>query len=177
MVEAGRTKLWESSLVSSVMQDACPIVILPAANCPPASLLLPIHAQLCPPLCDSMDCRPPGSSVHGIFFKQEYWTRLPFSPPRDLPNPRIKLSSPALAGGFFSTESPGKLHVLPTYCQSPVYHINLDGCWILNHRLLIFPSFPSFPNLPVLSRLPSGEWCPTYMFEECSEMGRYPAGW
>ena len=22
-------------------------------------------AQLCPTLCDSMDCRPPGSSVHG----------------------------------------------------------------------------------------------------------------
>ena len=24
-------------------------------------------AQLCPTLCDSMDCNPPGSSVHGIF--------------------------------------------------------------------------------------------------------------
>ena len=25
-----------------------------------------VHAQLCPILCDSMDCSPPGSSVHGI---------------------------------------------------------------------------------------------------------------
>jgi len=24
-------------------------------------------AQLCPTLCDPMDCSPPGSSVHGIF--------------------------------------------------------------------------------------------------------------
>ena len=24
-------------------------------------------AQSCPTLCDSMDCSPPGSSVHGIF--------------------------------------------------------------------------------------------------------------
>ena len=25
-----------------------------------------VHAQLCPALCDPMDCSPPGSSVHGI---------------------------------------------------------------------------------------------------------------
>ena len=24
-------------------------------------------AQLCPTLCDTMDCSPPGSSIHGIF--------------------------------------------------------------------------------------------------------------
>jgi len=37
--------------------------------------------------------------------------RLPFPPPGDLPNPGIKPESlvpPALAGGFFTTESPGK---------------------------------------------------------------------
>ena len=26
-----------------------------------------MHAQLCPTLCDAMDCIPAGSSVHGIF--------------------------------------------------------------------------------------------------------------
>ena len=26
-----------------------------------------MHAQLCPSLCNPMDCSPPGSSVHGIF--------------------------------------------------------------------------------------------------------------
>ena len=25
-----------------------------------------MHAQWCPALCESMDCSPPGSSVHGI---------------------------------------------------------------------------------------------------------------
>ena len=25
-----------------------------------------VYAQLCPPLCNSLDCIPPGSSVHGI---------------------------------------------------------------------------------------------------------------
>ena len=50
-----------------------------------------------------MDCGPPGSSVHGIS-RQEYWSGLSFLSPGDLPDPGIKLASPALAGGFFTTE-------------------------------------------------------------------------
>ena len=42
------------------------------------------------------------------FSRQGYWSRLPFPSPRDLPNPGIEPSSPALAGGFFTTELPGK---------------------------------------------------------------------
>ena len=42
------------------------------------------------------------------FPRQEYWSRLPFSTPRDLSNPGIKPKSPALAGGFFTAEPPGK---------------------------------------------------------------------
>ena len=30
------------------------------------------------------------------FSRQEYWSGLPFPPPRDLPNPGIKFRSPAL---------------------------------------------------------------------------------
>ena len=47
----------------------------------------------CPTLCDSLDCNPPGSSVHG-FFRQEYWSGLPFPSPGDLPNPGIEPASP-----------------------------------------------------------------------------------
>ena len=39
------------------------------------------------------------------FFRQVYWSGLPFPPPGDLPNSGIKsssLASTALAGGFFS---------------------------------------------------------------------------
>ena len=39
---------------------------------------------------------------------QEYWNGLPFPFPRDLPNPGIEATSPALAGRFFTTEPPGK---------------------------------------------------------------------
>ena len=41
------------------------------------------------------------------FFRQEYWTGLPFPPPGDLPNPGIQPgypASPALAGGCVTTE-------------------------------------------------------------------------
>ena len=67
-------------------------------------------AQSCSTLCNPMDCRLPGSSVHGIS-----WARIlewvPFLTPGDLPDPGIKPASPtspALAGRFFNTEPPGK---------------------------------------------------------------------
>ena len=45
------------------------------------------------------------------FSRQEYWSGLSFPFPGNLPNPEIKpesLKSPALAGGFFTTEPPDK---------------------------------------------------------------------
>ena len=42
------------------------------------------------------------------FLRQEYWSGFPFLSPGDLPDPGIKPASPALAGRFFTTESPGK---------------------------------------------------------------------
>ena len=44
------------------------------------------------------------------FPRQVYWSELPFPPPGDLPDPGIEPmspASPALIGGFFTTESPG----------------------------------------------------------------------
>ena len=44
------------------------------------------------------------------FSRQEYWSGLPYPPPGDLPYLGIEnksLASPALAGGFFTTEPPG----------------------------------------------------------------------
>ena len=40
--------------------------------------------------------------------RQEYCSGLPFPPPGDLPDPGVEPGSPALAGGFFTTEPPGK---------------------------------------------------------------------
>ena len=62
-----------------------------------------LHAQSCPTLCDPMDCSRQAPLSMG-FFRQEYWSGLPFPPPGDLPGLGIKPTSrvsPALAGGFF----------------------------------------------------------------------------
>ena len=42
------------------------------------------------------------------FPRQDYWSELPFPFPGHLPNPGIKLTSPALAGRFLTAEPPGK---------------------------------------------------------------------
>ena len=49
------------------------------------------------------------------FSMQEYWSGLPFPTPGDLSDPgteSVSLVSPALAGGFFATEPPGKPHLI-----------------------------------------------------------------
>ena len=50
------------------------------------------------------------------FPRQEYWSGLPCPSPGDLSYPRIIPMSPALAGGFFTTEQPGK----PVIRYSPI---------------------------------------------------------
>ena len=57
--------------------------------------------KLCLTFCNTVDCSPPGSSVHGCP-RQEHCSGLPFPPPGDLPHPGIKPLPPALAGGFFT---------------------------------------------------------------------------
>ena len=64
--------------------------------------------QSCPTPCDPMDYILPCSSVHG---RQEYWTGFPYPPPGNLPDPGLEPASsviPCIAGGFFTTEAPGK---------------------------------------------------------------------
>ena len=62
--------------------------------------------QSCLTVCDHVDYSPLDSSVHGIL-KKESLSGLLCPPPGNLPNPGIEpvasLTSPALAGGFFTT--------------------------------------------------------------------------
>ena len=46
------------------------------------------------------------------FPRQEYWSGLPVPSPGDLPDSGIKPGSPALAGGYFTAELPGKPQVV-----------------------------------------------------------------
>ena len=69
-----------------------------------------MHAQslqLCPTLCDPMECSPSASSVYGILQARILeWVAMP--PSGDLPSPGIEpisLTSPALAGGICGTSA------------------------------------------------------------------------
>ena len=62
--------------------------------------------QLCPTLCAPLGYSQPNVSVRGL--GQEYGSGLPSPPPGDVPKPEIKPASPtspALAGGFFTTSA------------------------------------------------------------------------
>ena len=57
-------------------------------------------------------------------FRQEYWSELPFPPPGALPDPGIEPAtpvSPASAGGFFTTEPPGKPRIKLNGCLQLKY--------------------------------------------------------
>ena len=66
--------------------------------------------------CNPLDSSPPGSSVHGIS-QTRIWSWLLFPSPGYLLNPGIEPAFPALSGGFFTTETPGK----PTYSVALCY--------------------------------------------------------
>ena len=51
-----------------------------------------------------MDCAPLSMG----FPRQEYWSGLPFPSPGDPPDKGMERVSPGLAGGFLTTEPPGK---------------------------------------------------------------------
>ena len=63
------------------------------------------------------------------FPRQEYWSGLPFPPPGDLPDSGIEPASPALAGGFFTPEPPGKPYLYILFCI--LFHSGfIRGYWI-----------------------------------------------
>ena len=67
-------------------------------------------AQLCPTLCDLMDCVACQAPLSMGFSRQNYWSGLPFPSPGDLPNLGVKLESSALQADSMPSEPPGKPH-------------------------------------------------------------------
>ena len=69
--------------------------------------ILCLVAQLCPTLCDSLDCSPPGSSVHGIFQARILdWVAISFSRGSSWPKHWTCVS--CIAGRFFTSWVVGK---------------------------------------------------------------------
>ena len=70
--------------------------------------------QLCPTLCDPMDCSPPGSSVHGILQARILeWVAIPFSRGSSWPRDQTPVSY--IAGRFFTIWATREAHGLVIY--------------------------------------------------------------
>ena len=80
------------------------------------------------------------------FFRQEYWSGLPFPPPGDLPHPGIEPWSPALQADCLWSEPPGK----PVYIYRHIY--------ICMMRICSHPA--SSPHPPTVAFLSSP--CPSF---------------
>ena len=81
-----------------------------------------VHAKLlqsCSTLCNPMDCSPPVSSVHGILQARILeWVAKPSSRGSSQPRDQTHISYVScIAGGFFTTEPPGKPSKLSTASQ------------------------------------------------------------
>ena len=88
--------------------------------------------------------------------RQEYWGRLPFPTPGDLPHPGIETASPELAGGFFTTSATwGALTSQEALDKSFItmavvmcWFWNISGSWAGKISLLL--SFLEGQSVPVL---------------------------
>ena len=83
-----------------------------------------LGAQLCPTLCDAVDCSPPGFSVHGILQARILeWVATPSSRGSSWPRNQTQVS--CIAGRFFTVwanrEAQGKVKTM--------------GCWLQKARL------------------------------------------
>ena len=103
------------------------------------------------------------------FSRQEYWSGLTFPSPGDLPGPGTDPVSPALTGGFFTAEPPGKARFhcglvaqsCPTLCD-------LMDCSCLAPLSVGFPRPEHWSGLPfrgllvvkaVSAARPPCAWC------------------
>ena len=133
-----------------------------------SDIILPYYmvcvcAQWCPTFWDHMDCSLPDSSFMG-FPRQEYWNGLQFPSPEDILNPGIEPTSsayPALAGGFFTTEPPGKpyymaflfiyffsssKHYLSTFPSLDKHYCHPPSCLSKKEELAFILSFSLHPT-------------------------------
>ena len=84
--------------------------------------------------CNPLYCVDHQAPLTVGFSRQECWSGLPFPSPGYLPHPEILPTSPALPGGFFTTE-PGGKPIACLYYLEKYKHKHLPG------YILIFATF------------------------------------
>ena len=108
-----------------------------------------MHAQLlqsCPTFCDSMDCSPPGSSVHGTLQARILeWAAMLSSRGSFQPNDRTHISCISFtAGGFFTNEPQRKPlcihfhHLRKNLNNTAVFTASLPPTTVFKHLLILY---------------------------------------
>ena len=77
------------------------------------------------------------------FFRQEYWSGLPFPSPGDLPDPGIEPGSSASAGGFFTTDPGEVVVVLNSWRTSRARMVTWPTCFVAVAASLAGPGHES----------------------------------
>ena len=151
-------------MASSPPNHASYICIMPRSNLPIIrnTCVLCLVAQLCSTLCNSMDCSPPGSSVHGnLQTRMLGWVTMP--PSRGSSQPRDQTQVPTLQAYSLPTEPPGKpkntgvgslsllLGIFLTqksnrgllHCRQILYQLSYQGSlqeYLINHKKQYSPN-------------------------------------
>ena len=98
--------------------------------------------QLCPTPCDPRDYSLPGFFAHGLT-GQKHWSGSPFPLPRNLLDSGIDpalLVSLTLAGGFFTTDPPGKPDSTTSKIWVSIHHPSSANSFLyLQHNIFKFP--------------------------------------
>ena len=129
-------------------------------------------SQLCLILCETMDCSPPGSSVHGIL-QQEYWSGLPFPFPGGLPDPGIKPKSPALQADSLPPELQGShlyFKIRTRLYDSSFKNGQITHQWCIYTKRKTFSTFSWESNMLYLSL---AFWTSCFLGYYCFLLWRY----
>ena len=120
------------------------------------NIVVALVTKSCPTLRPHGHRSPPSSSVHDIS-QARILEWLPFPSPGNLPDPGVEPAPPALAGGFFIAEPPGKPNGIFSsvhFCHSVISDsLQPHG---LQHSKLPCPSL--FPGVSSNS-CPLSRWC------------------
>ena len=107
-------------------------------------MVVVVQLLLCLTLWNPMNCSMPGFME---FSRQEYWSELSLPYPEAHPRPGIESTSPALAGGFFTTGPPGKPLIRSYFLLLFSLLLEVDwkrSCWDLFQSVLPMFSSKSF---------------------------------
>ena len=101
-------------------------------------LLLLLRCESCLTLCNSMDCSPPGSSVHGILQARILeWVAFPFS--RGSSQPRYRTQASPIASRFFTCLSYQGSY---TSITSPIINIPHASFGVTDETTLTYYNHP-----------------------------------